>query len=361
MHDLLKTSLVGLTVCVGCAAFAADVDQAALTKLEQRTRSGEIPGIHGVLVVQHGKTIGEWYVAGKDEVMGDPLGMVQFGPDTLHDVRSVTKSVVSMLFGIALTDGAIKSLDTPVLDYFPEYKDLHTPERMKIRLADVLSMTSGLHWDEHTYPYTDPRNSEIAMDMAEDPYRYVLSQPIDAAPGQRWMYSGGDVALVGEVVARASRTPLETYAQQMIFGPMQMAHEWSKNRGIPRAASGLRLTPRDMAKLGVMMLNSGKWNEQQIVPAQWVTLSTSRHAQVEPDPQCGTAYGYLWWLGPGCASTPPTPWFAGIGNGGQRIWIVPSRDLVVVTTGGLYNNPQDRQSTTDVFVGVLLAVPRSAP
>jgi CubicO group peptidase (beta-lactamase class C family) len=123
----------------------------------------------------------------------------------------------------------------------------------------------------------------------------------------------------------------------------------------------LRLTPRDMAKLGVMMLNGGKWNEQQIVPAQWVTLSTSRHAQVEPDPQCGTAYGYLWWLGPGCASTPPTPWFAGIGNGGQRIWVVPSRDLVVITTAGLYNNPQDRQATTDVFIGVLLAVPRSEP
>ncbi len=172
------------------------------------------------------------------------------------------------------------------------------------------------------------------------------------------MYSGGDVALVGEIVARATKTSLETYAQQKIFGPMQMTHEWSKNNGIPRAASGLRLTPRDMAKLGVMMLNGGKWAEQQIVPAQWVALSTSHHAQVESDPQCGVAYGYLWWLGPGCASTPPTPWFAGFGNGGQRIWVVPSRDLVVVTTAGLYNNPQDRQASTDVFVGVLLAVPR---
>jgi hypothetical protein len=85
------------------------------------------PGIHGVLVVHHGKTIAEWYVPGTDEMIGDPLGMV--------------------LFGVALTDGAVKSLDKPVLDYFPEYEDLRTPERMKIRLSDALSMTSGLHWD----------------------------------------------------------------------------------------------------------------------------------------------------------------------------------------------------------------------
>ncbi len=166
MRKLTWLTLVALTVWLGWNGHAAEVDQAALTKLEQRIRSGEIPGVHGVVVVHHGKTVAEWYVAGKDETLGDPLGMVQFGPDTLHDIRSVTKSVVSMLFGIALTDGAIKSLDTPVLDYFPEYKDLHTPERMKIRLSDVLSMTSGLHWDERTYPYTDPRNSEIAMDLA---------------------------------------------------------------------------------------------------------------------------------------------------------------------------------------------------
>ena len=264
-----------------------------------------------------------------------------------------------MLFGIALSEGAIKDLDTPVLEYFPEYADLHTPDRMRITLKDVLSMTSGLHWDERTYPYTDPRNSEIAMSIAEDPYRYVLSQPIDTPPGQHWMYSGGDVALIGGVIARATKTPLETYAQQKIFGPMAMNHAWFKIKDIPAAASGLRLTPRDMAKLGVMMLNKGRWQDRQIVPEQWVDISTTRHAQMEPDPQCGTAYGYLWWLGPGCASTPPTPWFAGIGNGGQRIWVVPSRDLVVVTTAGLYNSPQDRQVSTDVFIGVLLAVPRS--
>lgn len=358
MRYTRRMALIALTVWLGCPAQAGDVDQAALAALEQRTRSGEIPGIHGVLVVHHGQTIAEWYVGGNDETIRHTIGMVEFGPDTLHDVRSVTKSVVSMLFGIAQADGAIKGLDTPVLDYFPQYSDLRTPERMQITLKDVLSMTSGLHWDEVTYPYTDPRNSEVAMDRAADPYRYVLSQAIDAPPGQRWMYSGGDVQLIGEVVARATKTPLETYAEQKLFGPMEIAHEWIRIGDVPLAASGLRLTPRAMAKLGVMMLNHGRWHDRQIVPAEWVDVSTSRHAQVEPDPQCGTAYGFFWWLGPGCRSTPPTPWFAGIGNGGQRIWVVPSRDLVVVTTAGLYNKfPDDRNASTEVFVGVLMAVP----
>src|SRR5262245_60239301 len=88
MQALLKILVIALTVGLGCGALAADVDQAALQQLEQRTRSGEIPGIHGVVVVHHGKTIAEWYIAGEDETIGDPLGVVQFGPDTLHDIRS---------------------------------------------------------------------------------------------------------------------------------------------------------------------------------------------------------------------------------------------------------------------------------
>ena len=267
----LPNGLVGVQrPCGRRRSFDRD-GQAALSKLEQRIRSGELPGVHGVVVVQHGKTLAEWYFDGEDQTIGQPpLGIVKFGPETLHDIRSVTKSVVSMLFGIAFSEGAIKDLDTPVLDYFPEYADLHTPDRMKITLKDVLSMTSGLHWDEMTYPYTDPRNSEIAMATAEDRYRYALSQPIDAPPGQRWAYSGGDVELIGAVIARATKTPLETYAQQKIFGPMAMNHAWFKYKDIPAAASGLRLTPRDMAKLGVMMLNKGRWQDRQIVPERWV-------------------------------------------------------------------------------------------
>ncbi len=364
MRRLLAASVAAcLLGLVGGISEARGTDTPALAGLKARIESGEIPGVHSVLVLVDGKTVAEWYFSGSDETIGEngpiPIEDVVFTPDTLHDLRSVTKSVVSILFGIAYSDGAIKDLDAPVLNYFPELAELRTPDRMKVRVRDVLTMTSGLHWDEHTFPYTDVRNSEIAMDIAADPYRYVLSQSIDSPPGARFNYSGGDVALVAGIVTRATKTPIEIYAQRMLFGPLGVARfEWSKSNGIPRAASGLRLTTRDMGKIGLMMWRGGAWGDTQIVPRSWVGASTSAYVHVEGDPVCGTNYGYLWWLNGGCASTPAAPFFAGVGNGGQRIWVVPSRKLVVVSTGGLYNDPNQAEAATALLTGVLAAIAR---
>jgi len=340
-------------MCIGAAA-----DDASLAALKARIESGAIPGIHSVLVIADGKTLVEWYFAGDDQALRDrgpvPLPHVEFGPDTLHDVRSVTKSVVSILFGIAQDDGAIESLDTPVLDYFPEYADLRTPERLKIRVRDVLTMTSGLDWDERRYPYTDPRNPSIAMEIAPDLFRYVLSQGIAAPPGTRFSYSGGDVALVGAIIARATKKPLEAFAKERLFGPLGIADfEWSKANGNPRAEAGLRMTTRDMGKIGSLMLAGGQWNGKRIVSQAWVNDSTSPHATVEPDPKCGIEYGYLWWLFAGCNAQAPAPGFAAIGNGGQRIWVIPSRKLVVASTAGLYTDPKQGEPPLAVLTGIL--------
>lgn len=361
-----------ITAAIACALLLSGAivtvraaDQGAgLNGLRDRIASGAIRGIHSVMAIADGETIVEWYFPGRDEALGPrgpvPLSRVAFRADDLHDLRSVTKSVVSILFGIAQQEGAVGDLDTPVLDYFPEYADLRTPERLKIRIRDVLTMTSGWHWDERTYPYTDVRNSEIAMDVAPDPLRYVLSQRIDVPPGTRFNYSGGDVAVVGAVIARTTKTPLDVYAYQRLFAPLGIERfEWSKNNGVPRAASGLRLMPRDMAKIGRLMLDGGRWHGRQVVPQSWVDASTTVHVDVEPNkdqPQCGMKYGYLWWIGGDCDVTPPAPWFAAIGNGGQRIWVVPSRRLVVVTTAGLYNDPNQGKPPAAVLTGVLEAV-----
>ena len=131
--------------------------------------------MHSVLVVQGASTVVDWYFEGADERRGDKIGVVMFGPETIHDVRSATKSIVSMLFGIAQAQGAIKDFDAPALDYFPEYKDLQTPERRKITLRHLLSMTSGLHWDERTYPYTDARYSETAWIARPTGFAMLLS------------------------------------------------------------------------------------------------------------------------------------------------------------------------------------------
>jgi CubicO group peptidase (beta-lactamase class C family) len=337
-------AMIGLVLATACAGLpAAEADSKALDGLHGQISSGEFPNVHSVIVLQHGRKVAEWYFEGADEARGRPLGKVTFGPDTLHDIRSATKSVVSILFGIAVQDGAIPSLDKPVLDYFPEYGDLQTPERRRIRLRDLLSMTSGLHWDEDTYPYTDPRNSETAMDLADDRLRFVLSQAIEAPPGVRWRYSGGDVALIGVVIERATQMSLAQYAQAKLFRPLGIERfEWLQDdRHMYIAASGLRMLPRDMAVIGQMMLENGSAHGHQILSPEWAVDSTRSHAVVDEGPGCGTAYGYFWWLGPACPED--VAWFSAIGNGGQRIFVMPDEQLVVVVTAGLYNRPEQRR------------------
>lgn len=350
--------LLAAALAVLLLAPVAQADEAGLVALKARIDSGEIPGIHSVIVMQGERTLAEWYFPGNDNARGRNLGRVEFGPETLHDVRSITKSVVGLLVGVAVQDGAIKSLDTPVLDYFPEYADLQTPERRRVTLRHLLTMTSGLHWDEETYTYADPRNSEIAMDMAKDPYRYVLSQAFDAAPGQRFKYSGGDVAVMAAVLARATKTPLDVYAEQKLFKPLGITNvAWHKDgKGVPYAASGLRMLPRDMAKVGRLALQKGRWSGRQVLPARWVAEATKAKVQTEPDPKCGTGYGYFIWIFPGCQLDPPIAWSAGVGLGGQRIVMAPSQDVVVVTTTGNYFDPRQRAISLDVITSVLKAV-----
>ncbi len=153
--------------------------------------AGRLANVHGVVALRHGRIVFERYMAGTDAAWGRPLGQVSFQADTLHDLRSVTKSIVGLLYGIALAGGHVPALDQPLLAQFPEYLDLASdPTRAAIKVVHALTMTLGLAWNE-ALPYTDPANSEVAMEQAPDRYRHILSRPVLAAPGQGWIYSGG--------------------------------------------------------------------------------------------------------------------------------------------------------------------------
>src|SRR4051794_20204893 len=172
------------------AGFAPDLP----AKLEAGVQSGLLRHLHGVLVARRGELVLERYWAGTDENWGMPLGQVSFGPDTLHDLRSVTKSVVGLLYGIALERGLVPPPEAPLMPRFPEYPDLASePERTRLTIGHALTMTLGLEWDEIDRPYTDPANSEIAMENARDRYRFILERPIVSDPGKGWTYSGGAV------------------------------------------------------------------------------------------------------------------------------------------------------------------------
>ena len=324
-------------------ASALGIDEARLAALTATLRAWPEIGAHAVLVERDGRLVYEEYFEANDERWGERLGRVRMTRESRHDLRSVTKSVVGALAGIALAEGAIRSLDQPVVEWFPEYPELQTAERRRITLAHVLGMTAGLEWDEDM-PYTDPRNDEIRMTRDAAPLRYALSRPFAFPPGEEFTYNGGLTQVMAAVIERATGTPLEDYARSRLFGPLGIGDvEWVGDlAGMPSAASGLRLRARDLAKLGSLYLNRGQWNGRQVIPAEWVELSTRRHFRFRPRSGAdeGGEFGYSYFFWYACYPTARglVEARAAIGNGQQRIFVLPGLDLVVTIFAGRYND-----------------------
>jgi CubicO group peptidase (beta-lactamase class C family) len=293
--------------------------------------------VHAVLVARHGTLVFEQYFSGSDEAWGRPLGNIAFGPEVRHDERSATKSIIALLLGIAIDRGLIKSIDEPVLSFFPEYADLRTPEKDRITLRHLVTMSAGLEWHELDIPYTSAANSENRMDAASDPYRFALEQPVVAPPGEIWNYNSGATELVAAVVKKAAGKPVDEFARELLFEPLGIADvEWPKDaHGNVIAAGALRLRPRDLAKIGQLVLQRGNWRGTEVVPASWIDAATT--------PQIngfGTDfYGYFFWLGRSLVDRHEIRWAAAVGLGGQRLFIVPELDLVVAMNAGLYQSP----------------------
>ena len=183
------------------------------------------------------------------------------------------------------------------------------------------------------------------------------------SPGTSFDYNSGNSHLLSAIVARLTGGQPLGYARAELFGPLGITDFiWPQDpQGIPGGGAGLYLLPRDMAKIGRLVLQGGQWDKRQVIPAAWVAAAIQPHAQVEPDPKCGMRYGYFWWLSPGCDLTPAQPYASAIGNGGQRIALVPEHDMVIVITCGLYNKPGQRQTTNAIIHDILADLPNSVP
>ena len=331
---------------------SAGLDSRHMSGIGVAFLNGRLRNLHGVVVMRSGQLVFEQYFTGHDERLGMPLGQVAFGPDTLHDVRSVTKSVVSLLYGIALEDGHVPPLECPLLEALPDYPDLERgPARMRIRVKHALTMTMGTEWNEGI-PYSDPRNDERRMAVAADRYRFVLDRSLTTPPGERWNYNGGATAVIAALVARGTGRPLLDYAKERLFDPLGIEHlAWMSDNGRePSAAAGLRLRPRDVAKIGQLVLDGGRWEDRQVVPAAWLKESVEPRIDVEPL----VRYGYFWWLGAASVGDIPAPWIAAVGNGGQRLFVLPELELVVAVTAGRYNQPDGWRTPVAVLTQFVL-------
>jgi len=334
------------------------IDRGALCRMADRLAANDA-NIHAVLVARGGKLVFEQYFRGADEIPGRIYGRrvenVTFDADTLHDMKSVSKSVASLAVGIAIDQGLIRSVDEPIFSFFPELSDLRSPEKDRIQLLHVLSMSMGLEWVEATPATGDYNNDEARMHMASDPCRYVLGRSVTAAAGQEFFYNTGGLMLVSAIIRKATGRPLDEFAHTRLFEPLGITSaEWMRVRGDTDAGGGLRLRPRDMAKIGQLVLAGGRWNDRQIVSKAWIETSTAPKLKGTDD----LLYGYLWWLGRSRLNGREVRWAGALGRGGQSIRIVPGLDLVVAVTAGYYQDysPRAFQVQYGVFRDVLRGI-----
>jgi CubicO group peptidase (beta-lactamase class C family) len=335
---------------------ALGFDRSRLCALADRLR--EADDVHSVVVARHGRLVFEQYFAGYDEPWGYGDKRYKFDAKMKHDMRSVSKSIVSLLTGIAIDRGLINGVDAPALQFFPEMASVATEKWPSVRLRDLLTMSSGMSWDENR-AWTDPKNDEPYLGSEADPIHYIFSKPIVATPGTQWNYNGGGVDLLGAIIARQSGKSLDVFAREALFAPLGITDfEWQTYRnGKVSAAAGLRLRPRDATKIGQLMLNKGAWQGAQIVSADWAEESVAPRFQAIGYLGGLFFYGRSWWLGRTLSGGQEVPWIAAMGLGGQRVFIVPSLDLVVTSTSGLYTDGRQGMAALDML-GVIVAAVR---
>ena len=324
--------------------------QAALSAFQTNTAN-----LHGLVIERHGAVVAECYRTGKDRSVYSLFNhTLEFDPTTRHDLRSISKSVTGLLWGIAESEHKVPALDARVIDLMPELAGLKGAGRQDITISHLLDMTSGLAWNESGgYGLGNP---ELGLYWHSSQARYLFDRPMNNPAGQRFSYNGGGTAVLAAVLEKGVGMPLPDYARARLFAPLGITDwEWlSDIRGRPLAFSGLRMRPNDLAKIGQLILQHGSWNGVQIVPSAWIDASL----QPRVDADYGFQYGYQWWHGKTRALGGEQAWMAAFGNGGQRLFVVPSLDLVVVVTAGMYNDEAGAITVNKLFRQIAATVER---
>lgn len=277
----------------------------------ERQLEASLEDVESVVVIRHGALVFEHYRPGTSH-------------DTLRDVQSVTKSVVSALVGIAVHQGRIADLDQPVLELLPDLDSAEIdPRAQQVTLRHVLTFTAGFE-PEST---ADRWMRRLG---AGDTLRRAVSRRVVSAPGKRFSYDNTTAYIVSAALAKVARQSMAEYAEQHLFGPLGITgYEWPADAaGNNPAHAGLQLTTRDMAKLGQLFLQMGRWREREVVPQPYVLAATDRQSTGGP-PSRSWAYGFMWWVVPTPA---PRKAFLASGLGGQFVYVDPSTDIVVATT-----------------------------
>jgi CubicO group peptidase (beta-lactamase class C family) len=309
----------------------ASIDEELVIQAVEGIQKNEYTDIHSLLIIRNGKLVFEEYFNG-------------FAKEDFHVLFSATKSYSSTLIGIALDKNQIPSTNTFLKDFFPTKQNLFADGRESIRLSDILSMASGLQWDEWSTSATSVENDHYKMMQAASQIDYVLSLPLQYTPGTTFTYNTGLSNLMAPIIEYSSGMSVEQFAEENLLHKLSITnYRW--NTAIDDYPStggslgGLEMVPRDMAKLGQLFLDNGNWNNERIVSEAWVQAATQGHIQEST----AINYGYQWWNRTYFRKNGnPLVEFDAVGDGGQWVFVFPELDLVVAFTGGNYTWEKDR-------------------
>ena len=330
------------------------LDSSGIIELTRLILKDTFPNIHSLLIVKNNKLVYENYFAGTDEISGRKLGYTEHTIEDLHDLRSISKSVTSACIGIAIKQGLIKDIDEPVFQYFKNYESYFDTTKKKITIRHLLTMTSGLEWNEDI-SYRDLKNRELQMDISADPIKYILSRNSVSQPGSNWNYNGGESQLLAEILKFVCGENIALFAEKNLFKPMGIEkYEWLPlKKNMPAAASGLRLRSRDLLKIGLLYMQNGRWNNISILDPEWTEQSLLSQVS-RPASKNNGGYGYQFWTYTDTLNSKPFNITEAKGNGGQRLFFCKQQDLLVLFTGGNYNQWDIENDTHKALTNYIL-------
>lgn len=318
---------------------SVNMDENPLLNLLNKLNTFDDHRIHSLVIIKNGKLVFEEYFPGEKFNLAQFTGENGFDMHDTHNLASATKSFTSALLGIAIDKGFIQSVNQKVFDFFPEHSDLlvSAPEKGDMTIEHLLTMQSGLAWDDESYPYSDPRNDMHRLFTSSNPIRYILSKPLIETPGTVFAYRNCNTNLLGAIIHKASAVRLDNFSENHLFSKMGISDfEWQMiNSNVVFCSGDLRLRPRDMAKFSYLFLNGGQWKGEQIISQQWIDISIFKHIAMKDYWSDHDGYGYQWWLWDDISGVHFNA-YAASGWGGQWIIVWPSQNLVFVTTGGNY-------------------------
>jgi CubicO group peptidase (beta-lactamase class C family) len=262
-----------------------------------------------------------------------------FNKDSLHQLQSQTKSIVSLLMGIAIDRGYIKNENEHISQYFPEYFNKESGLKSSVTIRDLLTMSAGFEWEE-MLPMNDPKNDNMNMFRSYKWLNYALTRPMAKRPFTEFKYNSGSPMIVAGIIEKATNMKLDVFAGKYLFEPLQIkSFRWQKDStGFCHAGGGLFLKPIDMLKIGVLVMNNGRLKNQQPVSAGWIKKSTGSYFPTNFDI---STYGYFWWIRDMKTNAGKTTKVVSAeGAGGQKLYLFPEYNLIVAFTERNYTTPQ---------------------